>query len=116
MAFHVISVAPGLSERDKTRAVVAGPPYVSASGTYPDLLAGAGFGEIDELDLTDQYQQTAAAWLHESTRAAKQLEEIYGIEEFRESQQEREKTLAAIEAGVLNRSLFVAQAGSRRYS
>lgn len=114
MAFHVISVARGLSEGDKTRAVVAGPPYVSASRTYPDLLALAGFGEIDELDLTDQYQQTAAAWLHESTRAAKHLEEIYGIDEYRESQQERERTLAAIEAGVLKRSLFVAQAGSWR--
>lgn len=110
MAFHVIFVASGLSERDRDRAVAAGPAYVLASGSYPDLLAFAGFGEIDELDLTDQYLTTAAAWLHESTGAAKQFEEIFGIEEFRQGQQEREEALAAIEGGLLKRSLFAAQA------
>ena len=110
MAFHIIFVASGLSERDRERAVAAGPPDVSASGSYRDLLAVAGFDAIDEIDLTGQYRRTAAAWFHESTRAAKQLEEIFGIEEFRRGQQEREDALAAIEGGLLRRSLFVAQA------
>jgi len=110
MAFHVLFVASDLSDRDRVGAVAAGPSYVSASASYPDLLASAGFGDIDELDLTDQYRLTAAAFLHESARAAKQLEEIFGIEEFRLAQQEREDTLAAIEGGLLRRSLFVAQA------
>lgn len=110
MAFHVIFVAADLSERDRERAVAAGPLYVSASGSYTDLLASAGFGEIDEVDVTDQYQQTAAAWLRESTRAVKQLEEISGIEEFRRGQQERQEALAAIEGGLLRRSLFAVQA------
>jgi hypothetical protein len=83
---------------------------VSAAGSYADLLASAGFGEIDELDLTDEYRVTAKAWLRESTRAARQLEEIFGVEEFRQRQQEREETLAAIEGGLLRRSLFAAQA------
>jgi len=109
MAFHVIFVASGLSERDNARAVAAGPSHVTASTSYPDLLAHAGFGEIDEFDLTDQYRLTAAAWLYESARAAKQLEEIYGIDDFRREQQEREEALAAIERGLLKRSLFTAQ-------
>jgi hypothetical protein len=109
MAFHVILVAPGLSERDRARAVAAGPLYVSASASYPDLLALAGFSEIDEVDLTDQYQATAAAWLHESACAAEQLEGVFGSEEYLRAQQERAETLVAIEGGLLRRSLFAAQ-------
>ncbi len=109
MAFHVILVAPGLSERDGARAIAAGPLYVSASASYPDLLALAGFSEIEEVDLTDQYRATAAAWLHESARAAEQLEEVFGSEEYRRAQQERAETLVAVESGLLRRSLFAAQ-------
>ncbi len=111
IAFHVIFVAPGLSDQERTRAVAAGPPQASASASYADLLASAGFGEIDEVDLTDQYRATAAAWLDESDRATEQLEEIFGVEEYRRAQQERQETLTAIESGLLKRSLFVAQTG-----
>ena len=110
MAFHVIFVAAGLSKQDRVRAIAAGPPHVAALESYPDLLASAGFGDIEEVELTDQYRQTAKAWLQESARAARQLEEILGIEEFRRGQQEREETIAAIEGGFLRRSLFAAQA------
>jgi hypothetical protein len=82
---------------------------VSASASYPDLLALAGFREIDEVDLTDQFRVTATAWLRESARAAEQLEEVFGSEEYRQAQQERVETLAAIEGGLLRRSLFAAQ-------
>ena len=83
---------------------------MSTSASYPDLLASAGFGEIDEIDLTGQYRATAAAWLDESAHAAEHLVEIFGIEDFRRGQQEREDTLAAIEGGLLRRSLFTARA------
>ena len=99
-----------LGRVDEGGAIAAGPLHVAASASYPDLLALAGFGEIDEVDLTDQYRVTAAAWLHESARATEQLEEIVGIEEFRRGQQEREEAMAAIESGFLRRSLFAAQA------
>jgi hypothetical protein len=111
MAFDVILVAPGLSDRHRAQAIAAGPQHVAASASYPDLLALAGFGEIEEVDLTDQYRVTAAAWLHESARATEQLEEIVGIEEFRRRQQERQETLTAIESGFLRRSLFATQPG-----
>ena len=111
MAFHVIHVAAGLSDRDKVLAVEAGPPNVSASASYPELLISAGFGEIDEVDVTDQWRVTATAWMVESARAAVQLEEIFGVDEYRQAQQERQETLAAIESGLLRRSLFVTRAG-----
>ncbi len=109
MAFHVIFVAAGLSEGDRARAVAAGPPYVLAAASYPELVALAGFDRIDEVDLTDQYRLAAAAWLHESARAAKQLEELFGVEEFQRRQRERQETVAAIEGGLLKRSLFSVQ-------
>ena len=80
---------------------------MSASASYPQLLALAEFREVDEVDLTDEWRATAAGWLHESARAAAQLEEIFGIEEYRQAQQERQETLAGIESGLLKRSLFV---------
>ena len=108
MGFHVIHIAPGLSDRDSVRAVAAGPAYVAASASYPDLLALAGFTELEEVDVTDQWRVTAAAWLDESAHAAEELKEIFGIEEYRQAQQEREETLAAIDSGLLRRSLLVA--------
>lgn len=111
MAFHVIHIAPDLSDLDRARATTAGPPWVATSAEYPRLLDLAGFGENAEVDLTDQYRATAAAWLDESARAAGQLEEIFGVDEHRRMQQERQETLTAIESGVLKRSLFVAQTG-----
>ena len=114
MAFHVIFVPPGLRERDRAQAVAAGPLYVSASASYPDLLALAGFSEIDEVDVTDQYRVTAAAWLHESALAAEQLEDVFGSEEYRQAQRERAETLVAIEGGLLRRSLFAARTFAAR--
>jgi hypothetical protein len=110
MAFHAIYIAPALSARNRDRAVEVGPPRVAASASYPDLLTLAGFGEINEVDLTDQYRTTAAAWAHECARSAEQLKEISGIEEYQQSQQDREEALAAIDSGLLKRSLFTAQA------
>lgn len=110
MAFHVIFVAPGLSEQDRERAVVAGPAHAAAAENYPDLLTSAGFDQIEEVDVTNQYRRTAAAWLNESTRATPYLEQSLGIEEFRRGQQERQKAQAAIEGGLLRRSLFAARA------
>ena len=109
MAFHVILIPPGLSERNQAQAAAAGPAYVSASASYPDLLALAGFGEIDEVDLTDQFRVTATAWLHESARAAEQLEEVFGSEDYRKGQQERAEIVSAVEGGLLRRSLFAAE-------
>ena len=109
MASRSAKAAGPLVPATGASTIAAGPPYVSAAASYPDLLASAGFGEIAEVDLTDQFRVTAAAWLHESARAADQLEQIFGAEEFRQGQREREETLAAIEGGLLRRSLFVAR-------
>lgn len=113
MVFHTIYVSPGLNDRDRALAHATGPPHVAASASYTDLLVLAGFEEIEEVDLTDQYRVTAAAWLHESTLAAEQLEQIFGLEEFQRAVQERKEALTAIERGLLRRSLFAAQAGGQ---
>jgi hypothetical protein len=108
MAFHVIFIAPGLTTQERALATAAGPPYASAAAPYPDLLARAGFDEIEEVDSTDQYRVTAEKWLEESARASDDLAAVFGIEEFEQSQREREETLTAIDDGLLRRSLFVA--------
>ncbi len=91
--------------------MAAGPPFVSAQAGYSDLLAAAGFEEIEEIDVTGEYRETAAAWLRECTGAARDLTAIFGEENFLQGQRERRESLAAIEDGLLRRSLFTARAG-----
>lgn len=110
-AFHIIAIASSLGETERLRAVAAGPGSVAAAAPYPEMLAAAGFTAIDEIDLTAQYLATARAWVEESARAASDLEEVYGREEFRQTQRDREEAVAAISAGLLTRMMFVARAG-----
>jgi hypothetical protein len=110
-AFHVISVPPGLSRGEQIRAVEIGPVHARVDGSYADLLIAAGFGGVEEFDITDQFRETIATWHFASAAAADELEQVYGVEEFRQSQLHHLRRLEAIDDGMLIRSLFVATAG-----
>ncbi len=71
------------------------------------LLERAGFGEVDEVDVTGEYLETARAWLRESWRFEHELRQVLGNDEFDRLQRERPVTISAIEDGLLRRSLLV---------
>lgn len=112
-AFHSITVAPGLSRRDRRRAARWGPPAVATSSTYPRLLRSAGFVDVEETDRTADYLATAQAWMrHEQEEAERPGAPAY----LADGSARRRDTAAAIEDGVLRRAEFVATRppGSRR--
>ena len=108
MAFHVIALADGLSDHDRSRAVEAGPPSVTTDADYSTLLSSAGFDRIRIRDDSTSYRETAAAWLREWTRSANELEPLFGTEEFADAQTRRREALTAIDQGLLKRHLITA--------
>lgn len=110
MAFTTIHVAPGLDARARRRAHAAGPRAVASRVSQAQLLRSAGFVDIDEVDVTAAYAVTAGAWLRESTANAETLAAIETPACFEERQSERRSMMAAIDDGVLRRTLISASA------
>lgn len=107
LAFTTIHLAPDASAADRRRAVEAGPRAITHRSEHERLLHSAGFAEISHEDLTDAFLRTARAWLEVSDRHADDLAEFEGHQSFDERQAGRRQLIAAVEAGVLRRSLYV---------
>ena len=107
-AFFTIFVTPGLDPRDHRRAVRWGPRAAASRKSPRELLREAGLEGIEEVDVTEAFLETATAWLRHGRRLEPDLRETLGSEKFEELQADREVSVAAIEAGLLRRSLFVA--------
>jgi hypothetical protein len=73
------------------------------------MLQRAGFVDIQEADVTDDFLRTAQAWLEHSERFAVELRASVGAELFDERQNERRDFIAAIDDGLLHRSVFHAR-------
>ncbi len=110
MAFYTIFIPQGLSRRDYRRAARAGAPGVTSwRREQSDLLRAAGFVDIEELDLTPEFLRIARAWRQALGRHAEALREAEGVPEFEQRVRENRARVAAIEAGLLRRSLFLAR-------
>ena len=112
-AFTAIFPASGLTAAEARRAIEAGPPNCGLRTSYPSLLRSAGFVEIDERDLTADYFATASRKLEVAEQFAEDMIEMLGRPEYDEMQAERRLAIAAIDGGLLRRSLFVARRPQR---
>lgn len=109
LAFYTIYIAPGLAEPDYRRVVASGePPEVVSRATQPELVRAAGFVEIEEVDVTEEFARTARGWYEARERHAADMRELEGEAEFAQGQAGRKERLEFIEAGWLRRSLFTA--------
>ncbi len=75
------------------------------------LLRAAGFGDITEIDVTPAFAATAAAWLAETAPCAEELARLEPPGAFAQRQADRRNMLAAIQAGLLRRTLVLARNG-----
>jgi len=107
MAFFTITVAPGLTREDHARAVRTGPFRVAADHDMPTLLTRAGFTDVRETDVTEQYLSTAMTWLRVRDEHHGDLERI-DPERLAQQQRDMTEAVAAIRAGLLRRSLLQA--------
>ena len=107
LAFFTISIAGGLSDSDHRRAAAAGPP----SPDGPDvshLLERAGFADVREVDVTADYLTTARAWLAARLRHRDVVRPL-DPEMYDGRLDQGRASIAAIEEGLLRRTLHIAQ-------
>ena len=108
MAGLIIEVTPGLDTARRRRANRIGPRHVATSSTYPSLLEHAGFVDIERIDLTDSYRETADGWLSNRIRRADEVRAVLGDEIHADKVAEGGAVIAAIDDGLLRRALYVA--------
>ena len=110
IAFYTIFVPAGLSRSEYRRAARAGPSAVTSRGRQqPELLRSAGFTGVREVDVTEDFLRATRAWSEARACYAGQLSQAEGEALFRERQRDYRLQARAIEAGLLRRSLFVAE-------
>jgi ubiquinone/menaquinone biosynthesis C-methylase UbiE len=112
--FTVIFPAPGLTAAQTRRAIEAGPPNCGLRTSYTSLLRSAGFVEVDEHDLTPDYLTTTTSKLKVAEQFAEDMIEMFGRQDYDETQAERRLAITAIGDGLLRRSRFVARRPRRR--
>jgi cyclopropane fatty-acyl-phospholipid synthase-like methyltransferase len=111
VAFHTISVTPGLSRADHRRAMRAGPPAADDKGGS-ELLARAGFIDVREYDVTEQYAATARAWREARLRHRDELRPLDPAA-YDDRIARGAEAIAAVGAGLLRRTLHVARRDGR---
>jgi len=113
-AFFVIHLASGLSPEERRRAIEVGPPAVDTRGRdYVSLLRSAGFVGVEQIDVTATYRSTLQAWLHHARAMADELGATEPPGAFAQRIEEHVAAGAAIDEGLLQRSLFVARKPDR---
>jgi ubiquinone/menaquinone biosynthesis C-methylase UbiE len=108
MVFSVISISPGLSCADHSRAVDSGPPFVEAECEYPELLEKTGWDVIDQIDASAAYEETGRRYIREVEARADEMSELLGEAEFGELLAKRHRNVAAVVDRIVRRDLFVA--------
>jgi hypothetical protein len=114
MAFTTILETPGLPPAARRRARAAGPRAVATRSGHHRLLRSAGFVDVTEVDATPAFRATAAAWLAESETHATELATLEPPGAFQQRLADRRSMLAAIDAGLLRRSLVFARRKGKR--
>ena len=109
MVFTVIAPAPSLAESERQIAIESGPPFVDAPNDYAVLLDQSGWCLQERTDLTAAFLQSMRTHLEGTRARADALTAVFGPDELTERVKRRQATIAAVDAGLLRRELFVAQ-------
>jgi ubiquinone/menaquinone biosynthesis C-methylase UbiE len=109
MVFSVISIAPGLSEVGLETALANGPSYIEIDTTYSALLEQAGWQVVDCIDITEDFVRSVRRVVDAQEAYKSQLCELLGEAETADRIARLKNRLAAREAGLHLRELYVAQ-------
>jgi hypothetical protein len=107
-AFLTIFTTPGLSKRDHRRAVLLGPRAVGSNREPRDLLDAAGFVDVEVIDLTEAFLETARGWYEHTSEFERELRAAAGDDAFDQQQAHRRQMVTATEDGLLSRALLLA--------
>ena len=108
MAYYNIYETPGLSETERRRAALDGPPALLSRGlSQRELLERAGFTVALERDLTPEFLETARGWYGARQRHWDALVEADGEALMAQRDADSTAIIRSIEAGLLRRALFI---------
>jgi ubiquinone/menaquinone biosynthesis C-methylase UbiE len=110
MVFSTISIAPALSASQRQRALEAGPPFMTVSSDYPEMLAATGWRKPRRIDLTGAYSAAVEKWCKAEEASTEALMQGAESSEFAEMIAKHRRTAAAIKDGLLQRELFATRA------
>jgi len=111
MVFTVIAPAPSLSDPERQIAIASGPIFVDVADDYAVLLDQCGWRLHERTDVTAEFSQSMRAELEGMRTRTDALGKVFGLDELTERIKHVQATIAAVEAGLLRRELFVARAG-----
>src|SRR5437868_152923 len=77
-AFCTIHPTEGLTASQRRRAARDGPVAVATSRTHRELLTAAGFVDISDVDVTDEFRTVARAWIDQWDAHRDELVEALG--------------------------------------
>tara|TARA_B100000315_G_scaffold219312_1_gene221163 strand:- start:96 stop:434 length:339 start_codon:yes stop_codon:yes gene_type:complete len=107
MVFSVISVASGLSAAEFETALAHGPPYIESENPYAELLEQTGWHVVDCIDITEDFVNSVRCMVDAQKANAEQLREFLGDTETAARMARMKGRLAAREAGLHLRELYV---------
>jgi cyclopropane fatty-acyl-phospholipid synthase-like methyltransferase len=111
IAYTTIVVADGLSKSDHRRAAEMGPRAVTSTRPMSELMDAAGFEETEITDVTEDFIDTAGAWLHAFAERERELRPLLR-NQFDDRQKGRREMIAGAREGLLKRLIVSAKASS----
>ncbi len=115
MAFTVIAIAPGLSPKDKARAIENGPPFIESDADYRTLLGRTGWAIIESADSTDEYAKTLDRQIAADQAQESGLVALLGREDYDLRLASWYDKVSALQDGLLRRETFVAIPDNSRH-
>ena len=108
MEFSVITLVRKPSSDEERRLLQqSGPPHPDAEADYATLLAKAGWGVLERIDVTSEFARCMDVLLEEQQVRRDALLELLGEQDYTERVVRRRGTLAAVSRGLLVREIFV---------
>jgi len=104
----VISITPGLTAAQHSRALANGPDFIESEQDYPALLAATGWTIIDRADMTDAYGDACARQIEADVAHGEDLAALIGRRDAEDRLANWRSKLSAIGDGLFRRELFVA--------
>ncbi|MGI9482832.1 MAG: class I SAM-dependent methyltransferase [Hyphomicrobiales bacterium] len=110
MAFTVIFVAPGLSERDYELAVENGPEFIRSDEPYDVLLSSTGWKVEERKDITSQFSDSICRQIEADDAHEHELCAAIGADVLKERMDGWRTKLPVIEARLIRREFFIVSA------
>jgi len=114
IAYYTIFVPPDLDAAEHRRAAKFWPSATTRGRRPSDMLGAAGFSEVEEQDVTSEFEATARAWVDGRRRYYEGLKEAVGEARLNDQIVDGEEMVRGPAEGLLRRSFLTAKRPAKR--